>query len=299
MNGSTIMLLLLALAGFFIASDLRRQHRDMDILISARTQTGDDLQALNVALEDARLADRTKSEFFANMSHELRTPLNAISGFSEMIYKEIFGPIGVARYREYAGDVNDSANHLLELINDILDYSKVEAGKAVLNEDNVDLSAIIKRSQRLTQTRAQEKSLAIVVDVPPNLLLLRADGRKIKQILINLLSNAIKFTPDGGRVSVLVMIDQKGALEIRVTDTGIGIAPEDIPKAMAPFQQIDSALNREHQGTGLGLPLCKSLVEMHGGELRLQSVLGSGTVVTVRLPPHRVLRDAPAQRLSA
>lgn len=240
--------------------------------------------------EEAELANRSKSEFLANVSHELRTPLNAIIGFSDTIRNEALGPAGNARYLEYLKDISQAGNHLLSLINDILDISKIEVGKTELREDVVRISYVVDACTRLVKQRADEKRIALTVDqaVPPTSLLV--DEQKLKQILINLLSNGVKFTPDGGEVTIRCRQDQAGYL-FEVADTGIGIAPEDIPKALSAFRQVDGALNRKYGGTGLGLSLSRSLTELHGGTLELTSEVGVGTTVSVRFPHDRVSAD--------
>jgi len=247
--------------------------------------------SMQTAKESAEVASRTKSEFLANISHELRTPLNAIIGFSEMIRNEVFGPTGDKRYKEYAADIHASGSHLLELINDILDLSKIEAGKLELHDDEVDVAQLIEDCARLIRGRAVDRTLAIETDVPPHLPSVWGDQRKLKQILINLMSNAVKFTQDGGSVVVSARAAEGRPFEIVVSDTGIGIAPEDLATALAPFGQVDSALNRKYQGTGLGLPLTKSLVELHGGRLELESAVGVGTNVTIRLSASRIIEN--------
>jgi signal transduction histidine kinase len=234
------------------------------------------------AKESAEKSNRVKSEFLAVMSHELRTPLNAIIGFSEMIGSEILGP-GLPRYREYANDINGAGVHLLNLINDILDLSKAEAGKLELVLEPVNVAELIKECARLVRGRAAEQSLRItlgIVDLP----LLMIDRLRVKQILLNLLSNAIKFTPEGGNVSIEVERDSAGSVVVSVRDTGIGIAPEMIPLAFEPFRQVDSALSRKFEGTGLGLSLVKTLIELHGGRVKLESELGKGVLVVVTFP---------------
>ena len=254
-------------------------------------------EAMLAIMREAEIANRTKSEFLANMSHELRTPLNAIIGFSEIIKDERLGPVGSTKYRDYAGDINESGQHLLSLINDILDLSKIESGTDELHEENIEVSRLANAILKLVVGLAQTGNVEIKLGVSDDIAVLHADERKVKQILLNLLSNAIKFTPDGGKVTLKIWSRADSGYVFQVIDTGIGIAFEDIPKALAPFQQIDSGLNRRHEGTGLGLPLTKSLVEMHGGYLDLQSEVGVGTIVTVRFPAERIVpspRDANA-----
>jgi signal transduction histidine kinase len=239
------------------------------------------------AKEAAETSNRVKSEFLANMSHELRTPLNAILGFSEMIGAEVFGP-GVPRYRDYAMDIHGAGEHLLSLINDILDISKAEAGKLDLRVESTDLCALINECTRLMRGRAVEHNLRINADIIP-LPRLFIDRLRVKQILLNLLSNAIKFTEEGGVISVEATHEEAEGVVVCVRDTGIGIAPEMIPLAFEPFRQIDSTLSRKFEGTGLGLPLVKTLVELHGGEVRIESALRKGTAVFILFPASRCL----------
>lgn len=248
----------------------------------------DDLRA---ALTSAETANRTKSEFLANMSHELRTPLNAIIGFSEVIGTEVFGPLGSEKYRDYVTNIHDSGRHLLDIINDILDVSKIESGTMEIDEEMMELKAVIAASVRLMRDRAVRGSVELITELPPSLPYLRGDSRRIKQILLNLLSNAVKFTPAGGAVTISAGQTPDGGLMVRVIDTGIGMKSEDIPLALIPFRQIDTGLARRHEGTGLGLPLTKALIEMHEGQLALSSVYGQGTEVRVWFPAHRLGKD--------
>ena len=230
----------------------------------------------------AEEANQSKSEFLANMSHELRTPLNAINGFSDIMQKEMFGPLGDPRYKEYVNDILFSGQHLLSLINDILDMSKIEAGKMTLNTEALQMSDMISQVIRIVRGRADENRLKLIYDeqaVPE----IEADPRAVKQILLNLTTNAIKFTPEGGVVTISVEPKSAGLI-MRVTDTGIGISEEDIIRLAQPFEQIDSQHSRKHEGTGLGLALSKSLVELHGGNFKIQSVVGEGTTVIFTLP---------------
>ena len=244
--------------------------------------------------ERAELANRSKSEFLANMSHELRTPLNAIIGFSEILENELMGPLGVACYKDYAINIKDSGIHLLEIINDILDLSKIEAGKDLLLEDIIDVAHTIRSCTRLMAMRAENAQVTLIDQLTQNLPAMRADERKMKQIMINLLSNAVKFTPEGGQVTVMASLRDSGGLEIVVADTGIGISAEDIPKALMPFKQIDSSLSRKYEGTGLGLPLADSFTRMHGGTLTLESQVGAGTRVVLWFPAIRVVSQSVA-----
>lgn len=239
---------------------------------------------LSVAGEAAEAANRAKAEFIANMSHELRTPLNAIIGFSELMKSQAFGPLGDKKYLEYADDIQESGSHLLDIINDILDLSKFEVGKMDLHEGPVNSARIIESSTHLLKESAERGGVTLRSVVPENTPYIHGDERAIKQILINLLSNAIKFTPLGGEVVVEIKAGPNGTTFLTVRDSGIGMAPEDIPTALTPFGQIDASFARKFEGTGLGLPIVKSLVEQHGGEFRLTSELGVGTTATAVFP---------------
>ena len=230
----------------------------------------------------AEEANQAKSKFLANMSHELRTPLNAIIGFSEIMESGMFGPLGAERYREYCNDIHGSGQYLLDVINDILDMSKIEAGRIRLDFEDLELDTLLADAMRVVSARAQEKQLKIVARISPDLRL-RADRRAFKQIALNLLSNAVKFTPEGGSVSVRGR-GNDACIVLAIADTGIGIAKDALAKLGRPFEQVESQLTKSHQGSGLGLAIAKSLVELHGGAMRIRSAPGRGTVVVVRLP---------------
>jgi signal transduction histidine kinase len=251
-------------------------------------------EAAERAAEKAEAANRAKSEFLANMSHELRTPLNAIIGFSEAMNNSLFGPIANARYAEYAGHIVASGRHLLAIINDILDLSKVEAGRLELLEEIVDVRAAVEQCGAILREQAAALGLRYSLSLPRDLPRLRADAKMVRQVALNLLSNALKFTPRGGEVAAAGERDPAGNLVLVFRDTGIGIAERDMATALEPFGQIQSGLSRKHSGTGLGLPLAKRLVELHGGTLTVESVVGRGTTVRVVWPAARVVAEEPA-----
>jgi signal transduction histidine kinase len=270
-------------AGFRIvlmASYLGRQKLTLRALERAK-------QAAEEARAAAEAANRAKTDFLASVSHELRTPLNAILGFSELLGFQMLGPLGHARYGEYAADIHRSGRHLLELVNDILDLSKVIAGKAELRESEFPVRALIADCVALLGDIATSH-VALELDIAPDLPLLHADFRMIKQILLNLLSNAAKFTPGGGRIQVAAAWVKGDGLVISVSDTGIGMSPADIEKALLPFGQIDSRIARRHEGAGLGLPIARAHAELHGGRLIVESAAGQGTKVTLALPESRL-----------
>lgn len=253
--------------------------------ISAQTQAQ---ELLEKAKEEAESAAQLKGTFLANMSHELRTPLNAVIGFSEIIKNEIYGKIGSQKYIEYAEDIHNSGVHLLDLINEILDLSKIEAGAQEIFEERLSINALVEECIRLTDPQREKAEVTIVSNLNALLPRIVADSKMIKQVILNLLSNAIKFTPQGGKITLSCVVGPEGNLSLSVEDTGIGIREEDIHKALTPFVQVDSELNRKYEGTGLGLPLSKNLMELHGGSLEISSQYGSGTTVTIHLPSDRV-----------
>ena len=243
--------------------------------------------ALMTAKDMAEVANRSKGEFLANMSHELRTPLNAIIGFSEIMDRGSFGALGNERYQGYVRDIIRSSRHLLGIINDILEAAKMEAGKVDLDEEEIDTVATAREIIQILSEQAAQANLTVTLKANDGLPKLYADPRRLRQILLNLISNAIKFTPPGGCVTLEFGCNPSGGLTLVVGDTGIGIAADDLPKVLTPFGQVEGSLNRRHDGTGLGLPLSKALVELHGGELRIDSVPGQGTRITVAFPPDR------------
>ena len=245
-------------------------------------------EALALAAGKARAesASQAKSEFLANISHELRTPLNAIIGFSEVMETETFGPLGGPRYRDYASDIRGSGVHLLNIINNILDLSRVELGRLDLHVGRVEVGKLVAEVVEMLRRQAAAAEVAIEIDVDPTLPPIESDEQKLRQVLLNILSNALKFTPAGGRVTVCAQPERDGGCRIAVEDNGIGMAPESIPIALAPFGQIDSSLARKYGGTGLGLPLAKRFAILLGGRLDIRSAAGAGTTVSVILPAH-------------
>jgi PAS domain S-box-containing protein len=238
------------------------------------------------ARNDAEAASRAKASFLATMSHELRTPLNAIIGFSELMHQAIHGPLGSAKYEEYVGNVRDSGRFLLSIINDILDLSKIEAGQMVFRGEAVDLSEVLQSCCRMVGPRARQDNIAIEIETEEALCSVHADRRLLIQIVTNLLSNAVKFSRADGRVRLAASARNRW-VELRIIDQGAGMTEEEVAIALRPFEQVDREHARKHEGTGLGLPIAKALVDLHRGELAIDSRPGAGTTVTIRLPSHR------------
>ena len=251
-------------------------------------------ESLCVAKDAAEAASRAKSGFLAMVSHELRTPLNAIIGFSELMERQVLGPIGNEKYRSYVADIHECGLHLLHIINDILDLSKAEAGKLELHEDVFDLSETIRSVRQLIGTRVADGGLSDSVELPADLPLLRGDERKTKQVLLNLVNNAVKFTPRGGHIEIASRFEPGTGVIVTISDTGIGIAPEDLARVLEPFEQAGSPSTRSRHGTGLGLPLVKAIMERHGGTVEIASEIGVGTQISVTFPPRRAVIKHPA-----
>ena len=241
-------------------------------------------RALHAAAIEQAMASRAKSEFLANMSHELRTPLNAIIGFSDLIGHPAAGALAAAKVGEYASLINRAGKHLLGIISDILDISKIESGTFALDIETQSLRELITASASLVEPRIMEKKQTLVLKLPSVLPLINADGRRLKQVLINLLSNAHKFTPEHGRITMAVELDAAGPIAVSVQDTGIGMTPDQIAIALKPFGQVNSSRTRTQEGTGLGLPIAKALIEQHGGSFFVSSAENAGTTVTIVLP---------------
>ena len=276
----------------------RDAHASQEATQALQNQLGEALSQLREARDKASRADRAnqaKSAFVAMVSHELRTPLSAIIGFAEMIEQQAMGPIGNDKYRDYATDIRESGQHLLGIINDILDLSKVEAGKETLNEQVIPSDDLINRIRVLLEGRPQAAGVELVFDCAEDLPAIYADKRRLTQILVNLLSNAIKFTPEGGTVRLNCWATAESGFVFQAIDNGVGIPSDKIAQAMSVFGQVDNEAREQDKGTGLGLPLAKALAELHGGTLDLQSELGKGTTVTLRLPARRIVSHTAGQ----
>jgi PAS domain S-box-containing protein len=279
---------------FFSESAGEPSPATLEVMTHVGTQLGRVVErasaqhSLLAAKEAAEYANRSKSEFLATMSHELRTPLNAIIGFSELMGREIYGPLGHSNYLEYVDDIRGSGLHLLKIINDILDVSKAEAGHIELSEVHLNLTDAVNGAVRLMRPRMQDKPIELMVELPAAPIYLLADELRFRQVLLNLLSNAIKFTDTGNIVIRAQAVPELG-LEVQIIDTGIGVSEADVERIFEPFAQADSTLSRAHEGTGLGLPLSRKLIELHGGTLTLDSTLGKGSVATIRIPHRRLV----------
>lgn len=276
--GTLLSLLLSLLIGLLLQQNMVIRAR-----VTERTSE------LARARDSAERANRSKTEFLATMSHELRTPLNAIIGFSELLRDEMFGPLGNKRYRDYAEDINESGQHLLDLINDVLDVAKAESGKIELASQQVDLERLLRSVVRLMSDRAKNAELNLSCNIEKALPQVQGDLLRLKQVMLNLLSNAIKFTGAGGHVEVGARQEPDGSICLYVKDDGVGMNPAEVEDALSPFTQLDSSLSRKFEGTGLGLPLTRNLVELHGGRLEVDTVLNAGTTVRVILPAVRVI----------
>lgn len=271
--------------GSYLVVEMRCQPVEGGIIAVTRDITAIKATELELrsARDNAETASRAKSRFLANMSHELRTPLNAIIGFSDIMRQEILGPMGNDKYREYSGLIRDSGQHLVDLISDLLDMSKIEAGKFVIEAKPFELGALIEECLSMVRVTADNAGVVLDRDLAEELPQLIADRRALKQSLINLLSNAIKFTPAEGHVTVAAH-NEGGTLLLQVKDTGVGIPEKDLARIGKPFEQVEGELQRVHKGTGLGLSLVKALAELHGGAMQIDSAVGDGTTVSLRLP---------------
>ncbi|MGI9388041.1 MAG: sensor histidine kinase, partial [Methyloligellaceae bacterium] len=275
-------------------ADLRNSRRELE---QQKQQLVDLAEKYAQEKNRAEAANRTKSEFLANISHELRTPLNAVIGFSEVMQNGMFGPLGNSKYDEYVNDIHHSGNYLLEVIDDILDMSKIEAGRINLNVEKIDLGEIIEDSLKIVAPSGKEQEV-VVKRTGLSSLTMNADRRALKQILLNLLSNAVKFTPRQGKITVR-LTKVSGHARISITDTGIGIPQTKLGKLGQPFEQVQNHLTKNHKGSGLGLAISRSLVEMHGGKFEIKSKEGAGTTVVCRLPLNPVVEGSEPESEAA
>ncbi len=272
----------------------RTPAKEIVVLATDITPLMNQEREIRRAKEVADQANTAKSQFLANMSHELRTPLNAILGFSEIMKSELMGPLGSTHYKSYCHDIHSSGTHLLDLINDILDLSKIEAGAFELQDESVDLAQTARAAHKLVVGQSTSEFVPVTLDIPADLPYVKADLRAVKQILLNLLSNAVKFTPQGGEVVLSAVENQDDSLSVQVRDTGIGIPQHELERILEPFIRADTPMTRAFEGTGLGLPLVKSLMEQHDGTLSLDSKINNGTTATITFPAIRVLKRDPA-----
>jgi signal transduction histidine kinase len=279
-------LIVLGMLAVFVLRAIRHEERWGSALMERENRLSRQAKELAAARDLAETANRARGDFLANMSHELRTPLNAILGFSEILERGLFGPLGDPRYREFAADIHSSGQHLLEVIGNILDLAKVDAGKLELFAQDFDIVETMQSCGRLMSEAANAGGVTLRIEAPPGPVYIQGDSTRVRQILLNLLSNAVKFTPRGNAVTLTGEAVESGFV-LRVIDTGIGMTEEEAVRAMEPFQQIDSSVARRYQGTGLGLPLTKSLVTLHDGVMDIVSAPGEGTTVTVWLPRQR------------
>ena len=290
---SAAILVTLEVLFLFIARQLQETARDRlifrgqkDILIEELKRARDQAED---QMEKAETANKAKSTFLANMSHELRTPLNAILGFSEILHRELFGPIANASYKDYAGDINHSGKYLLGLINDILDISRIEAGRAEISEEPVSIVESVAEAILLSEGNAARKKITITTDFPALLPRLLGDTRGVKQVAINIISNAVKFTPKGGKIVVGAARQSDGSLHFYVRDNGPGMPPDDVRHALDAFNRGRDATKKAIEGTGLGLSIANGIMQLHGGRVEIESMVDVGTTVTCMFPAKRVL----------
>ncbi len=258
------------------------------------TAEREDERQLRQARDDSERANAAKAEFVANMSHEFRTPLNAIIGFAQVLRDEMFGPLGSPRYGSYVADILESGEHLLELVNDILDLAKADAGRLELEENIVDVQLLVEQSMRFVRDRAARERIVMETRLDPGLPRLVGDGRRLRQLLLNLLTNSVKFTPHGGSITITAGLCPAGGIEIAIADTGIGMTEEELKVALEPFGQIQRRRHGRLEGTGLGLPIARRIAQMHGGALEIDTAPGKGTVARLLLPPTRIAPDQSA-----